>query len=116
MPHEGRKLLYDAKQAADLIARFTAGKSFEDYVSDPMLSSAVERQFEIIGESLSQLAKVAPHMAARINEYKQIIAFRNALIHGYSAVDDTVVWDIVQTKLPLLSREINALLEGAEPT
>jgi uncharacterized protein with HEPN domain len=49
-------------------------------------------------------------IAARISEYRRIIAFRNVLIHGYADVDDLLVWDVVQTKLPVLRREIEALL------
>jgi len=37
-------------------------------------------------------------------------AFRNILIHGYADVDDRLVWDILETRLPLLRREAEALL------
>jgi hypothetical protein len=29
----------------ELVAQFTAGRKVEDYLNDPMLASAVERQF-----------------------------------------------------------------------
>jgi uncharacterized protein with HEPN domain len=70
-----------------------------------------ERQFEIIGEALAQLARLGESLAARISEYRRIIAFRNILIHGYAQVDDRLVWDIVETRLPALRREVAALLE-----
>lgn len=74
------------------------------------MRSAVERQFEIIGEALAQLAKVDETIVARIGEHRRIIAFRNILIHGYADVDDRLVWDIVQGKLPVLHREVKAIL------
>nr|WP_238598751.1 DUF86 domain-containing protein [Saccharothrix sp. ALI-22-I] len=46
--------------------QFSAGKSFTDYESDAMLRSAVERQFEIIGEALNQLRKVDAELASAI--------------------------------------------------
>jgi uncharacterized protein with HEPN domain len=52
-----------------------------------MLRSAVERQFEIIGEALSQLAKIDPAVAARIPDLRRIVGFRNVLIHGYDRMD-----------------------------
>ena len=76
-----------------------------------MLRSAVERQFEIIGEALRRLSKEDTASAARVSEHQRIIAFRNILIHSYAEVDDLVVWDILQTKLPSLRREVEALLE-----
>ena len=53
-----KKYLYDIDQAAGLIAQFTKGKGFPDYQADPMLRSAVERQFEIVGEAMTQLARL----------------------------------------------------------
>ena len=48
-----RAYLHDVAEACRMIAAFTAGKSFDDYTADPMLRSAVERQFEILGEALN---------------------------------------------------------------
>ncbi|HEY9871742.1 MAG TPA: HepT-like ribonuclease domain-containing protein [Candidatus Obscuribacterales bacterium] len=58
MRPEARKFLYDIQQAVELLHQFRRGKTFDDYSGDAMFRSAVERQFEIIGEALSQLAKV----------------------------------------------------------
>ncbi len=107
---EAKKYLYDVQQAAILITDFTKGKSFADYQRDAMLRSAVERQFEVIGEALAQLARLDDELAARIAEHKRIIAFRNILIHGYADVDERVVWDVAETKLPRLLQEVEALL------
>jgi uncharacterized protein with HEPN domain len=108
---EQKKYLYDVQQAAECIATFTAGKSLADYEADAMLRAAVERQFEIIGEALARLAGLEKSLAGRITEYRRIIAFRNILIHGYAELDHRIVWDIVESKLPVLRREVAALLE-----
>ena len=102
MRPESRKYLFDIQAACGKLERFTAGKRFEHYRKDDLLRSAVERQFEIIGEAISQLARIDTEVAARISE--------RSLIHGYAVIDNAVVWDIVETKLPILSQEIDALL------
>lgn len=107
---EGRKYLADIQRAAALLSDFTAGKTFAEYAANAMLRAAVERQFEVVGEALSQLAKHDAALAARISSHRQIIAFRNILIHGYADVDDELVWDIVQTKLPALRAGVETLL------
>lgn len=61
-----------------------------------MLRSAVERQFEIIGEALSQLARADPTLAERVPDLRRIIGFRNVLIHGYDRVDAAAVWRVVE--------------------
>lgn len=109
---EAKKYLYDMQQGASLLAEFVAGRSFADYQADAMLRAAVERQFEIIGEALSKLARLDADLAAQVSEHRRIIAFRNILIHGYADVDHRLVWDIVETKLPLLRSEIESLLAG----
>jgi uncharacterized protein with HEPN domain len=107
---ETKKYLYDIQEAATRIAEFTSAQTLETYEANAMLRSAVERQFEIIGEALAQLARQDEQLVARISEYERIIAFRNVLIHGYAAVDDRLVWDIVQGKLTALREEVNRLL------
>ena len=107
---EARKYLYDIQKAASLLAEFLSGKTFAHYQRDAMLRAAVEREFEITGEAISQLAKIDRELISRITNYRRIIAFRNILIHGYVAVDDGLVWDMVETNLPLLRQEVEALI------
>jgi uncharacterized protein with HEPN domain len=111
MQLKAKKFLYDIKQATDLLSEFARDKTIENYIEDAMLRSAVERQFEIIGEALSQLAKIDQALAAQITGYQRIIAFRNILIHSYAQVDDYVVWDVLQENLPILKNEIAKLLK-----
>ena len=114
MKPEARKYLYDVQRAADLLTTFAEGKTLADYLTDAMLRSAVERQFEIIGEAMANLAKVDQKTANRITRYQRIIAFRNVLIHGYADVDHRLVWDVLQTRLSTLCREIQDLVKEVE--
>ena len=72
MPREPKAYLHDMRQAASLIAEFTEGLDFDAYAADAMVRAAVERQFEIIGEALGQLAKLDPEIAGRISEHRRI--------------------------------------------
>jgi uncharacterized protein with HEPN domain len=114
MRPEARKFLFDIQRAAELITEFVKGKSREDFAKDPMLRSAVERQYEIIGEAIGGLARVDPGCAERIPEHRRIVAFRNILIHAYAKIDILVVWDATQTKLPELGRRVRELLQESE--
>ncbi len=64
---EAQKSLYDIQRAASLLREFTDGKTFADYESDTLLRSAMERQFEIIGEAIAQLARIDEPLADRIS-------------------------------------------------
>jgi uncharacterized protein with HEPN domain len=74
----------------------TAGRSLADFDSNLILRSAVERQFEILGEALNGLDHVDATLAARIPDRRQIVAFRNILIHGYAVIDRAHVWRVVE--------------------
>lgn len=113
MQRDPRAYLWDAREAAAAILEFIEGKTFQDYADDRLLRSAVERQFEIIGEALNQLCKIEPQWAKRIPDVPQIIAFRNVLIHGYASVNDLTVWRTIEESLPVLYETVSSLLDEA---
>jgi len=80
----------------------------EEYETNDLVRSAVERQFEIIGEALGKAVKVYPELQARISALSRVVAFRNQLIHGYFGIDPAVVWAVEQDHLPTLLREVRA--------
>ncbi|TSD97211.1 DUF86 domain-containing protein [Skermania sp. ID1734] len=104
MQPDARTYLWDAVEATHRIERFSFERTYEDYETDELLRSAVERQFEVVGEALNQLSKRFPEIASRVPDLARIIAFRNLLIHGYAAVDDAVVCQIRTERLPELAR------------
>lgn len=86
MAHDPRKSLEDMRKAVDFLSTITSGRSLDDYRSDEVFRSAVERKFEIIGEALNRLQKTNPALANQIPEHRQIISFRNVLTHGYDMI------------------------------
>ena len=113
MPRDLRKYFYDIDQACKLLVDFTSGKTLSDYMSDAMLRSAVERQFEVVGEALNQALRLEPTLSEKINHAGRIIAFRNRLIHGYASISDEVVWGVIEMHLPKLQEEVASLLDSS---
>jgi uncharacterized protein with HEPN domain len=111
---EALKYLYDMQQACRLMDTFLAGRAFAGYEVDPLLRSGVERQLTIVGEALNRLAKIEPGIASHITDSRQIIAFRNILVHGYDMVRNEVVWGILEKDLPTLITEVSELLERGQ--
>ena len=115
MTDEAKKLLLDVLTACQAIERFAAGRNFAEYQKAEQFRSATERKFEIVGKALSRLARQAPDVIQQISEVPAIIAFRNRITHGYDAIDDLVVWDIVEQKVPVLKAEAEKLLGESAP-
>ena len=110
MPHEPRAYLWDIDQAAGAIERSVKGLDSAAYAGSELIQAAVERKFEIIGEALSQLAKLDPVLAARVPRLREIVVFRNILIHGRAGVEQQRVWRIAHQALPALRAVVVDLL------
>lgn len=115
MQLESAKYLEDIREAGRTVLQATGGRSLEDYLRDKLLRLAVERCFEIIGEALRRLDERDHETASKISDFQQIIAFRNVLIHGYSLVKHDRVWNVIESYLPVLLAQIEALLAGTPP-
>lgn len=109
MPAEADKFLWDAKEAAARILRFTAGKNFDDYQADEILRAAVERQFMTRGEALNRLRQLDAALAGLITDLPRAVALRNVLVHAYAETDDVVVWGVVRGQLGTLLSELEKL-------
>lgn len=112
MNFEVEKRLLDALSACEAIRQFVAGIEFPVYEADLLLRSAVERQFEIVGEALGRAVIAEPSLELRIPDLRRIVGLRNRIIHGYDSVDDEILWDIVQTKIPALETRLRELLSA----
>ena len=110
MTHDPKKYLVDMLDACRFLIDATAGKSMDDYNNDRVFRGAVERELQNIGEALRQLASRAPSVAEKITEHQRIIRLRHALVHGYDSVRPDLVWDVIESKLPVLRAELESLL------
>jgi uncharacterized protein with HEPN domain len=101
-----RMYLSDILQSAQRIQVLTHSKTLEQYGADENLRLIVERSFEIIGEALRQAIAVEPSLEKSIANSRRIVNFRNLLIHAYHLIDHAIVWDIVESYLPAMTREV----------
>ncbi len=102
--------LYDILNAIVEIENFLTDstKEFTKYKNDLRTKRAVERNIEIIGETLSRILKHNDTIS--ISNSRKIIDTRNRIIHGYESVSDDVIWGIIIRHLPALRIEIQILL------
>jgi uncharacterized protein with HEPN domain len=110
MLSQTRQRLLDALESCRAITKYVAGMDLDDYERNDMAQDAVERRLGSIGEALNQATLLDPDLGEHFPELRQIVGMRNHIIHGYHAVDDEIVWDIVQNKLPRLRQSIEELL------
>jgi len=110
MKDDIRAYLDDILRSGRAVKAFVTGRTFDDYSSDELLRSGVERKLEIIGESLNRIKRDEPELLRQIPEHRDIISFRNILVHGYDTIDDHIVWSIVEEELDDLLDAVCTLL------
>lgn len=86
------KYLYDIKFAIDEVDSYFTQKEkrFENYSKDILLKRAVERDLEIIGESINRILSIDPEFP--IQNARKIVGLRNQIIHAYDNISDENIW------------------------
>ena len=109
MTEKGRKYLSDILSAIELIESFVVDiNSFDEYQKDYKTQSAVERQLGIIGEAVNKFRHHCPD--EDLDNTKQIVGFRNRIIHAYDSVDNSIVWVIIKRYLEPLKESVEEKL------
>jgi uncharacterized protein with HEPN domain len=93
----------------DKIFAYTEGLSLEQFCKDRKTIDSVCFNLAVLGEAANKVSSEL-QQALRDVPWRKIISTRNKLIHGYAAIDDELVWDIVKTDLPNLSRTLTRAL------
>ena len=96
-----RHMLDAARDALD----FSAGKSPEDLARNRMLTLAIVKPIQIIGEAAVHVPEGTRKNYPEIR-WTDIIGMRNRLVHSYYEIDLDIVWKTVSEDLPLLVRSL----------
>lgn len=102
-------LLEDMVEAIAKIDRYTAELTYDQFIEEEMVIDAVARNLEIIGEAANRLSSELHENAPAI-PWRQIVGFRNRVVHEYFGLDLAIVWTISRQNLPVLQRQLQELL------
>ncbi len=94
---------------ADEIAGLVATRTRDALETNREFRRALERCVELIGEAATRLPEEWRASHPEI-PWRQIIAMRNVMIHGYDTIMDDVLWDVATKDVPQLRQAIDALL------
>ncbi len=114
MSRSPEERIEDIRLCCKKVLRYTAGMSRETLAADELVTDAVLRNIEIIGEATKNLPDDARARMPGI-EWKKIAGMRDWLSHVYYRVDPDIVWDVVETKIPELLRAIQSF-KGERPS
>ncbi len=95
------------------IEEFAAGKTFDDYMAEAMRRRAIERSIEIVSEASRHIPDDLKAHHAEI-PWRKVAGIGNVLRHGYKAVRDDELWNVVTTDLGPLNAAVEAMLREVE--
>ncbi|WP_260982891.1 HepT-like ribonuclease domain-containing protein [Pseudomonas oryzihabitans] len=81
------------------------------FVTNTLVYDATLRNLELIGEAATRIPAPVREGYPDI-PWRQVIATRNRLIHGYLGIDDDILWSIIRDDLPRLLDQLGALRDA----
>jgi len=97
-------------EAAREIILFMRGKTKDDLGKDRILTLALVKEIEIIGEAASKVSQEARKQIPGI-EWRDVIDMRNRLVHVYFEIDEDILWETIIYDIPGLIEELERLPE-----
>lgn len=99
-------------RAIERINRYTTEMDELAFLDSELVQDAVIRNIEIIGEASNNIQRAAPEFAMLHADipWQIMYTMRNRVSHAYDKVDHEIVWRTIQRDLPVLYRQVKALL------
>lgn len=98
----------DIIEAINNILDFTKGLSYEDFCNNKLVSSAVIRQFEIIGEAVKHIPNNIYLKYPEI-PWNDMARMRDRIIHGYFDISYKIIWKSVKEDIPDLANKLKEI-------
>ena len=102
---DDRLYLHHMLERCERIGRFVRGGK-EAFLESDERQDAIIRNVEVIGEAAKHVSAETRARIASL-DWKAICGMRDVLIHNYSGVDLTEVWNVAEYRIP----ELQAALE-----
>ena len=96
------------QDAANKALAFAQGRKRADLDSDEMFTSTLVRFLEVIGEAAKGVSAAFRDRHDDVS-WNVTGGMRDRLIHGYFDVDLDVVWSVVNSNLPVLIGQLDAM-------
>lgn len=95
------------------VLSYTEGLDRQQLEVSGLTYDATVRNLELIGEAATHVPAIIRDRAPHI-QWREIIALRNRLIHGYLGIDNDTLWSVINEDVPSLLDALLALKKAAD--
>lgn len=89
---------------------FIKGITRQELENDRMLSLALVKELDIIGEAANHISSELKNRHPDVS-WQDMIGMRNRLVHVYFGINYDIVWQTITENLPILLAQINDILK-----
>ena len=106
---EWRVRVQDILDSIAAIQTYTVGMDYSAFAQDRKTIDAVLRNITVIGEAANQVPDSVQTASPEV-PWRDMRDMRNIVVHEYFGINRQILWDTIQTNLPPLIPQLQALL------
>ena len=110
MNERDRDSLEDLRDAARKVVEFTRGLDLPALASNEKDLASVLYEFVVFGEAVRQLSDECRAAHPKV-PWRQIVAMRNIVTHGYDRIDEAKLWEAISVSVPNLIQALDDILK-----
>ena len=112
-PEADRVLLAHMRDCLDRILEYTNAERSR-FDASRLVQDAVIRNLQTLAESSQRLSSEIKGTEPQI-PWRELVGFRNVIVHGYLGVDLGAIWLVVEQDLPALAAAADRMATRLDP-
>jgi len=110
MSRDEKIFLQDIVLCCEKISKYIENLTLEQLIEDSKTYDAVVRNLEIIGEAAKNISDDTRQKMPSI-PWRNIAGMRDFITHVYFGIDNDILWDVIQNKIPELKEVVKNFLK-----
>jgi uncharacterized protein with HEPN domain len=106
---DARLYLIDMRDACARVMHHCGGLSREQFFANELARDAALWNLLVPGEAAKQVPEHIRLEHSAI-EWRKIAGFRDVRAHGYFGLDEDIIWDVIENKIPPLREAVKQAL------